>query len=195
MDEMKSALDRAMERADKLGKASEEEQMKWKYIPEGERIAVAYMTSDKDTILSLDDCTAEARPFVIEGAQEVLIKNIDLPRNDATKANNLKAMDALKEFKRDKAGLENVYSKIMRIFTHYEKEGDQQRKQAYEDVKRAVEAKIMQTMQQKGQPASAKFDVEKLPQFIQEWHQILTQLDSQYVNLLNEYKQEIRSCD
>ncbi len=108
MDEMKSAFDRAMERADKLGKASEEEQMKWKYIPEGERIAVAYMTSDKDTILSLDDCTAEARPFVIEGAQEVLIKNIDLPRDDATKANNLKAMEALKEFKRDKAELENV---------------------------------------------------------------------------------------
>jgi hypothetical protein len=46
MDEMKSAFERAMERAESLGKASEEDLKKWKYIPEGEKLAARYMKDE-----------------------------------------------------------------------------------------------------------------------------------------------------
>ncbi len=36
-----------------------------------------------------------------------------------------------------------------------------------------------------------KIDVERQPQFQEEWRKLLTQLDSQYLMLLNEYKQEL----
>lgn len=191
MDEMKSALERAMERADRLGKASEEDRRKWQYLPEGEKLAAEHMKGGSDLLIELGKYDDDARPHVAEGAQKVLVGSMDLPRNDVAKARNKKAMEAIKELKRDKVGVENVFTKIRRVFNHYEQEGEQQRGQAYEEVKRDVEAKLRQAMQQSGQEAPEKMNVESQPQFQQEWRRAVSQLDSQYINLLDEYKQEI----
>lgn len=191
MDEMKSALERAMERADRLGKASEEDRRKWQYLPEGEKLAAEHMKGGSDLLVELGKYDDDARPHVAEGAQKVLVGSMDLPRNDVAKARNKKVMEAIKELKRDKVGVENVFTKIRRVFNHYEQEGEQQRRQAYEEVKRDVEAKLRQAMQQSGQEAPAKMNVESQPQFQQEWRRAESQLDSQYINLLDEYKQEI----
>lgn len=191
MDEMKSALERAMERADRLGKASEEDRRKWRYLPEGEKLAAEHMKGGSDLLVELGKYDDDARPHVAEGAQKVLVGSMDLPRNDVAKARNKKAMEAIKELKRDKVGVENVFTKIRRVFNHYEQEGEQQRRQAYEEVKRDVEAKLRQAMQQSGQEAPEKMNVESQSQFQQEWRRAVSQLDSQYINLLDEYKQEI----
>lgn len=191
MDEMKSALERAMERADRLGKASEEDRRKWQYLPEGEKLAAEHMKGGSDLLVELGKYDDDARPHVAEGAQKVLVGSMDLPRNDVAKARNKKAMEAIKELKRDKVGVENVFTKIRRVFNHYEQEGEQQRRQAYEEVKRDVEAKLRQAMQQSGQEAPEKMNVESQSQFQQEWRRAVSQLDSQYINLLDEYKQEI----
>jgi len=36
-----------------------------------------------------------------------------------------------------------------------------------------------------------KIDVERQPQFQEEWHRLQNHLDSQYIKLLDEYKQEL----
>ena len=101
-------------------------------------------------------------------------------------------MEALKELKRDKVSLENVYTKLRRVFSHYEQEGEQQRRQAYDQVKRDVEARLRQAMQQQlGAAAPARINVEAQPQFQQEWRRTLVQLESQYLTLLEEFKQEM----
>jgi len=43
MGEIKSAFERAMERVEKLEKPSEEEVLKWKYVPEGQKLAAEYL--------------------------------------------------------------------------------------------------------------------------------------------------------
>jgi len=192
MSEMKSSFERAMERAERLGKASDEEMKKWKYLPEGEKLAAKYLKDECDLLGEMDKYDEATRPMVAKGAQEILINNIDLPRNEQAKKINRKAMEAIKELKRDKASLENVYTKLRRVFTHYEQEGEQQRRQAYEAVKNDVGAKIRQAMQQQtGVPANMKINVEAQPQFQQELRRVMAQLDSQYLKLLEEYKQEI----
>jgi hypothetical protein len=45
--------------------------------------------------------------------------------------------------------------------------------------------------QQLGTAANFKIDVERQPQFQEEWMRLQSQLDMQYVKLLDEYKQEI----
>jgi hypothetical protein len=192
MDEMKSAYERAMERADSLGKASEEDLAKWKYIPEGEKLAARYLKEEYDISAELGKYDDKVRKYVLEGTQEVLIRNIDLPRNEFTKKRNKMVMEAIKELKRDKVGIENVYTKLRRLFSHYEKEGEQQRRQTYEAVKRDFEAKLMQAAQQQLSTAPPpKVNVENHPQFQQEWRVVMAQLDSQYLRLLDEYKKEI----
>jgi hypothetical protein len=192
MDEMKSAYERAMERAESLGKASEEDLTKWKYLPEGAKLAAKYLRDEFDLATEIGKYEEKVRQLVVQGAQEAFLRNIDLPRNDLAKKKNKKVMEAMKELKRDKVGIENVYTKLRRVFSHYEKEGEQQRRQTYEAVKRDFEAKLMQAAQQQlGAAPPPKVNVDSHPQFQQEWRRVLAQLDSQYLKLLDEYKKEI----
>ncbi len=195
MDEMKSAFERAMERAESLGKASDDDLKKWKHTPEGEKLAAVYLREECDLTAELNKYDDKARRYVAEGAQEVFLRNIDLPKNDFAKKKNKKVMEAIKELKRDKVGIENVYTKMRRVFSHYEREGEQQRKQTYEALKMDFEAKLRQAAQQQaGVGASPpRVNVEAHPQFQQEWRRLMAQLDSQYLRLLDEYKKEILS--
>ncbi len=192
MGEIKSAFEKAMERVEKIGEASEEELMKWKYTPEGQRLAAGYLKEECNLTAELGKYKEEEKRFVAQGAEEVLLRSIGLPKNELAKKNNRRAMEAIKALKRDKASVENVYSKMRRIFSHYEQEGEQQRRQTYEMLKQDFQSKIQQAIQQQtGVPAGVKIDVERQPQFQEEWRRILAQLDSQYQKLLEEYKQEI----
>lgn len=192
MDEIKSALEIAMEKIEKLGEATAEERLEWKYVPEGEKLAAEYLREDCDLAAELSKYGEKERKYATEGAANILIRNINLPKNDITKKNNRRTMDGLKDLKSDKISVENVYSKIRRIFSHYAEQGEQQRKQAYEALKADFEAKIQQAVQQQmGSSAGIKIDVESQPQFQEEWLKIQAQMDLQYLKLLDEYKQEL----
>jgi len=192
MGEIKSALEIAMEKVGKLGGVSVEERLKWKYVPEGEKLAVRYLKQDLNLLAELSRYEENARKYVIDGAQDILTRNINLPGNDSARRSNKRAMEGLKILKNDKVSVENVYSRIRRIFDHYVEQGEQQRKQAYESLKAELEDKIMQAVkQQLGPFAGIKVDVESQPQFQEEWRKVQTQLDLQYIKLLDEYKQEL----
>ena len=192
MGEIKSAREIAMEKVEKLGEATEDERLKWKYAPEGERLAARYTQEDCNLVAELSQYEENAKKYIITGACDVLLRNIGLPKSDAAKRNNKKAMEGLKILRNDKAAVENVFSKIRRVFDHYAEQGEQQRKQAYESLKAELEAKVQQALgQQLGSFVGVKIDVEKQPQFQEEWHKLWTQLDAQYIKLLDEYKQEL----
>lgn len=192
MGEIKSALEIAMEKVEKLGGVTEEERLKWKCVPEGEKLAARYLKQGLNLLAELSRYEENARKYVIEGAQDILTRNINLPENDSARRNNKKAMEGLKILKNDKVSVENVYSRIRRIFDHYVEQGEQQRKQAYESLKAELEDKIMQAVkQQLGSFAGIKVDVESQPQFQEEWRKVQTQLDLQYIKLFDEYKQEL----
>jgi len=194
MADIKSAQEIDMEKVEKLGEATDEERLRWKYVPEGEKLAARYLKQDYNLVVELGRYEEEARRYIIEGAGDILIRNINLPQDNLVKRNNSKAMDGLKILKSDKVSVENVYSKIRRIFNHYVEQGEQQRKQAYQSLKTEFEAKVRQLMQQQlGSFVGIKIDVERQPQFQEEWRKIQTQLDSQYLKLLDEYKQELLS--
>jgi len=192
MSDIKSAREIAMEKVQKLGEVTDEERLRWKYVPEGERLAAEYLKKGGNLVTNLGQYEKHIAGYVIAGMSETMVRNIDLPRDDLTKKNNRKAMDGLKTIKSDKVSVENVYSKLRRIFNHYLEQGEQQRKQAYEELRAEFEAKIQQALQQQlGTLWQGEIDVEKQPQFQEEWHRVEAQLDSQYVTLLNEYKQEL----
>ncbi|UCC90919.1 MAG: hypothetical protein JSW24_01805 [Dehalococcoidia bacterium] len=192
MGDIKSAMEIAMEKAEKLGKATDEERLKWKYVPEGERLAARYIKQDCNLVVELSQYEENIKKYVIQGVADVLTRNINLPKSNLVKRINKRAMDGLKIVKSDKASVENVYSKTRRIFEHYVGQGEQQRKQAYESLKAEFEAKMKQAIQQQlGSFVGIRIDVERQPQFQEEWRKLLIQLDSQYVRLLDEYKQEL----
>jgi hypothetical protein len=190
-DEMKSAYDRAMERIKSLEEPSKEEVLTWKYVPEGQKLAVRFLKEEFSLVTEMGKFKDEERRYVAKGAEEVLLRNIVLPVHDMAKKNNKRAMDAIKAIKKDKTAVENVFTKMRRVFDHYAGEGEQQRKQAYEMLKQDFQMKLQQAMRQQGIPANTKINIESQPQFQEEWHLALSQMDAQYNQLLDEYKQEI----
>ena len=192
MDDIKSAYEIAMERVRKLDEPTDEERLKWKYLPEGEKLAVRYLKEECNLLAELGKYEEGAARPITDGAAGVLIRNIYLPKSDDDRRNSKRAMDGLKVLKHDKAGIENVYSRMRRIFDHYLEQGEQQRQQAYQQLKSEFETRVEQAMQQQTGPLmEMKIDVEKQPQFQEEWRRVQAQLDSQYYQLLDEYKQEL----
>ena len=191
-EEIKSALEIAMEKVEKLGEVTEEERMKWKYVPEGEKLAARYLKQNLNLLSEMGKFEEKVKGYVIEGAQDVLVRNVELPRNDSLRKKNKRVMEGIKLLKNDKVSAENVFSKMRRVFDHYVEQGEQQRNQAYESLKVDVEARIQQAVkQQMGSLANVRIDVESQPQFQEEWRRMLAQLDMQYTRLLDEYKQEL----
>ncbi|MFC2055957.1 hypothetical protein ACFLTO_00065 [Chloroflexota bacterium] len=196
MSDIKSAREIAMEKVEKLGEATEEERLKWKYVPQGEELAARYLKKNLNLVVELSQYEENVRKYIIEGAAGILIRNISLPKNDFAKKNNRKIMDGVKLLKSDKVGVENIYSRIRYLFNHYDEEGEQQRKQAYQTLKTELEGKIQQAAQQQlGSLMGVKMDVEKQPQFQQEWRKIQAQLGSQYLTHLNEYRRELSDIE
>jgi hypothetical protein len=197
MGEIKSAAEIAREKLEKIGEPTEEERLKWKYAPEGERLAARYLKEDTINLAAevkkYDD---KARKIVGAGANDILLRNIGLPRNEAARRTNKKAMDGLKTLKNNKAAVENVFSRMRHVLDHYVQEGAKQKQQAYESLKAEFEAKIQQAIRQKtGVNAKIKVDVEKQPQFLDEWQRVQSQMEAQYMNLLDDYKKELSAID
>jgi hypothetical protein len=189
---IKSAREIAMEKVAELGEVTEEERLRWKYVPEGEKLAAKYLEQNINLVTELGSYDEKVVSYVKEGASEILVRNINLPRDDSARKNNKKSMEGLKTLKKDKIGVENIFSRIRNIFNHYTGQGEQQRRQAYEQLKADFTARVQQAMQQQlGTTMGLNIDIERQPQFQEEWRKLLVQLDSQYVSLLSEYKQEL----
>jgi plasmid stabilization system protein ParE len=194
MGDIKSAREIAMEKLAQIEEPTDEERLRWKFVPRGKELAARHLKEDCNLVAELSRYQENEKKYIADGAAEIFISNIDLPRNDIVKRNNRRAMEGLKLLKNDKASVENVYSQIRNIFKHYAEQGEQQRRQAYESLKAQFEARIQQAVQQQlGPMARARIDVEKQPQFHEEWRRMRAQLDSQYLHHLAEYKRELSS--
>ena len=189
---IKSAREIAMEKVAAMGEVTEEERLRWKYVPEGEKLAARYMKQNLNLATELGKYDEKVLVYIKEGAGDILLRNIDIPASEPARKNNKKAMDGIKTLKKDKVGVENVFSKIRNVFNHYTEQGEPQRRQAYEQLKAEFGAKVQEALQQQlGTATGMKIDIENQPQFQEEWRQIQRQFDAQYMSLLTEYKQEL----
>ncbi len=192
-DEIKSAAEIAREKLKDIGEPTQEERLMWKYLPEGEKLAARYLKDEANIVAELGKYDKNVRKYVVQGASEILARNINLPRDEKTEKTTKRAMEGLKNIKTDKVKVENIYSALRRLFSHYTEQGAQQKKQAYLALKQDFEAKVQQAVkQQYGTTAGIRIDVESQPQFQEEWRRAAAQMDEQYIKLLEEYKRELR---
>jgi len=197
MGEIKSAAEIAREKLARIGEPTEAERLKWKYVPEGEKLAARYLKQDCNLVNEVNKYDDKAKKVVVASVNDILLRNIGLPRNEAARKTNKVAMDGLKALKNDKVAAENVFSKIRHVLDHYAQEGAEQKKQAYESLKAEFEAKIQQAIEQQTGVSDARMniDVEKQPQFLEEWQRVQSQMEAQYLKLLDEYKLDLAAID
>ena len=138
---IKSAAEIAREKLEKIGEPTEQERLKWKYGPEGEKLAALYLREDVNLANEVKKYDDKAKQLIVTSVNEILLRNISLPRNEAARKTNKKAMDGLKALKNDKAAVENVFSRMRHVLDHYVQEGAKQKKQAYESLKSRIRGK------------------------------------------------------
>ncbi|MCJ7768882.1 MAG: hypothetical protein MUO92_00150 [Dehalococcoidales bacterium] len=196
MADIKSAREIAREKLAGIGEANEEERLRWQYIPQGEKLAARYLDKNLDFTVEMAKYEAKAKQYVLAGAEKVLIANIDMPKNELVRNKNERAIDALLEVKSDKKKVKEVIDKIRHIFNHFNEQGKQQRQQAHESLKMQFSSRLQQAVEQQlGSAGGLEINVENLPQFKEEWQRILAKMDEQYIKLLGEYKQELKSIN
>ena len=191
MSEMKSAWEKAMEKVEKLGKLSEEELRQLEYQPVGNKLAARYL---QETDYNLDAELTKykgtgIRKYVLQGVQEIFLRNISLPKNEHDMQTIRRAMSGLKLLKENKNLLDTILDRIANLLNYY----GQARQQTYLQFKKDFEAKLQETNQAMQQQMGAKVRIEpeQHPQFPEEWRRINSQLDAQYEKTLEEHKQQI----
>jgi len=191
MGEMKSAWEKAMEKAEKLGKPTDEELKQIEYVPAGNALAARYIQEDNvDLDAELTKYKGSGiRQYIINGVQETLLRNISLPHNEHDKQVTLKAMTGIKTIKDNKKQLDVIYERINNLLSYYE----QARVQAFNQFKSNFEAKIQdlsKTLQQRSGTAT-NLEAQIQLQFQEEWRRASSELDRQYEQTLEEHKQQI----
>lgn len=189
-DFMKSALDRAMERADKI-EVPEEKMKEMKHRSEGERIGAEFFKNPQfDLKASLDELDAETRKYVLKIVETILLQNIVLPRKDSDIGGNEKAFSGILALKKNTSAVQQAMEQLQNLSSYYA----QARKQHYDQLKAQVEQMLAQAMrQQTGVDATGNINVEQTPEFQENWRQVSGKLDAEYDNALAGLKEQIAS--
>ncbi|MCK4863703.1 MAG: hypothetical protein KAS25_05360, partial [Dehalococcoidales bacterium] len=85
MGEIKSAAEIAREKLARIGEPTEEERLKWKYGPEGDKLAARYLRENCNLVSEISKYDDKARKVVVTNVNDILLRNISLPRNEAAR--------------------------------------------------------------------------------------------------------------
>lgn len=186
----KSAIDRAMERADQI-QVSEAKLKEMEYHTEGEKIAAALL---KDEGYNLEEALKGfdkgGRKQVSKAVESVLLQNLSLKRGVGL-AGNEQIIQRLSMLKKNKSVLNQAKAQLENLSNYY----TQTRQQNYDRLKSQFEQAMNQAVQQKTGLGGLKFNVEQSSEFQEKWRQVSRQVDAEYEKALAQLKQQLAEID
>ena len=192
MDRMKSAFERAMERVEQLEQPGEEQRLEWKLLPEGQRLAGAYLKGEDSPFSKISNAPSEHKPYIIKGMFQVLVSNLVLPRSEAAHGSTNRIIEGLERLIEDRAQAKELLQRVKYVSDQYWQFGLPQREQAYEQLKSQMEQQIAEAMsRQPGGLGPMQVNAEAMPEFQQQWMRMSGQIDQQYEQHLEEFKKKL----
>jgi len=187
--EIKSALELALEKAERYGKASREEMAAAQYQEQGRQLAVSFLKGEGDLEAEYKQLAPEAQAAAGVAIKEVFLRNIGLPRNGEADGRLERAMAGLllvAGSKNNMARLTAELQQLLQQFLQFRNNAMQQLKarfaQSLPQMQRAMEAKTGQRVQ---------LEAEQIPQFQEEWRRFHGQLQDQFEPMLEQLKERI----
>ena len=185
MAEIKSTLEKVLERAASMGRASQEEIQADEQVKEGMRMAADYLQG-KEMDLSQVMEAIGGSGLVKKGLVQVFLRNIALPRYDDLQRAE-RAMQGLLELARGSGDLVSVFRDMKGILDHYLQHLKEIRQQVEEAFRQQMEQALSQQTGQKG--LGMKVDPALHPKFQEEWSRVKSDLDDQYNKVLQQHKE------
>jgi len=185
MAEIKSTLEKVLERAASMGRASQKEIQADEQVKEGMRMAADYLQGKEMDLSQLMEATG-ASGLVKKGLVQVFLRNIALPRYDDLQRAE-RAMQGLLELARGSGDLVSVFRDMKGILDHYQQHLKEIRQQVEEAFRQQMEQALSQQTGQKG--LGMKVDPALHPKFQEEWTRVKSDLDDQYNKVLQQHKE------
>ncbi len=191
MAEIKSSLEIALEKASRLGSIDKTEVEREKNLDIGRRIAASYL-GNKETSLAdaFKGFSPQTLQVVIEGAMEVLTRNLTLPRDKMQWDAIDRAMHGVFQLKGSPA------KGLLDYIREHLKSYENTKSQYLQQVKAQFQAKLSGMQQavakQYGMGMAANLDVEMLPEFQNEWTKIASEIDTHFRTQLDQAKEQLK---
>jgi hypothetical protein len=187
--EIKSALELALEKAEKYGRATKEELTRGQFRDQGRQLAVNFLKEGGDLEAEISSLPAPAQEEARAAIKEVLLRNIALPRNGELESRMAQALAGLMLVARDKKAMARQKAELEQLlqnFLQVRNNALQQLKARFgagiSQMQRALEAQMRQKV---------KLEVEHLPQFQEEWRRFQGQLLDQFEPMLEACKERM----
>jgi hypothetical protein len=186
MAEIKSTLEKVMERVAAMGPLSETDVNADEIIKDGMRLAAEYLKGvGLELTTALNSHPEKNRKLLRSGIIKVLLRNIVLPRDDDQQAAEL-AMHGMLDLGRDSRNLITVLGETKEILGRYR----QHRKQLREQLESAMRQQLKQALAQQGLGNNMPVNIDPTlhPKFQEEWQRIKDELNGQYGRALEQHK-------
>lgn len=189
-DRIKTALERALERAGQID-VPQEELEATEYTERGRSIAAEFLRDQQADLLaklaSLDD---KVRPHAAVGALETLLNNLTLPQDNAVAEANRRVMEGILALKENKQEATQILGELEYLFNYY----TQAYQQAYSHVEQAYAKKTAQAQEALQRQTGVKMDIrpETQPGFREDLLRVTAQLNQSYQVHLDEHKNRLR---
>ena len=193
MDKIKSALEVALERASAI-KVEPEKALELEFLPQGKVLAARFISDPGLNIeAELNKIQPEGRTYARRGLEETWLAGLTLPRDEAGLQANRRRMDGLQLLKKDKGALKQALKEMETLFQYYASA----MQQAYVNLKEDLAGKVAQAQQRMGRQPGGRgsVEVERLPEFQEEWLRASSQISTQYEALLEEKRRQIRGLN
>lgn len=190
-DEIKSTLEIALEKAEKIGKASKEELWLMSLEEEAQRLAAKFLREELEDFEEkiknfLENKNPNEKKVIIRGILKVLLRNVVLPQTEYQLKDSKKALTGLKILFKKIPEMDKLCKEIEKLITQYKSQKDAIYKELLKRFAAEVEMLEQAISEQLG--AEVHVDPESHPKFKEEWNKIKEKLDEEYLKQLEYLK-------
>lgn len=191
MAEIKSTMDMVMERAARMAAASDVQIDNEETKRTGMRLAADFLNGKiADLAATLAEQSQGEKGAIRRGMMETLLRNVTLPRDEQLKTTGILALKAVLSLAGNQ--LSPVCSELQQILEQY----GQHKEQTTQQLEEAIRAQLGQQMARRGgqAPQGAAINPALHPQYREELARMLSDLNSQYSQALEQRKEMIRQA-
>ena len=185
MAEIKSTLEKVLERAASMGHATQDEIQAEEKVKDGMRMAADYLQGKPVDFSSVLEETSDVE-LVKKGIVQAFLRNIVLSRGEENLRAE-KAMQGLLELAKGSSDLVSMFKEMKGILDHYLQHQKEIRQQVEDAFRQQMEQAMAQQTGQEG--LGMKMDPKLHPKFQEEWSKVKSDLDEQYNKVLNQHKE------
>ncbi len=190
-DEIKSALEIALEKAEKIGKASKEELEAFKLKEEAQRLVAKFLRNEISDFEErvkefLKDKNPQQKKIIYQGMVDVFLRNVVLPSYEYQLEDIKKTLEGLRNLFKNIPEISKICQQLEKLLKEYYTHKEAIYNELVKRFNTGVEALEKALSDQLG--TEVKVSVEEYPQFKEEWNKIKSKLDEEYGKQLEYFK-------